>query len=325
MRLEELLRSWGEEELNQLNRRLGTLEKRLYRTYEPSLPPRAGFWARLERWLDNLGPHSHDEKKTLLRLAASLFYIGPSEFLELYRYAYHGPIARWLIDEEKLDVTASDVGEQLKAAVSSTWFCPISDSMRINSFYHVNQISTEGDYRPDWRSLANFGSESAIQQYCIANNIKRLVLLEDFVGGGSQMREAVLYAAKFSPYLRVLVVPLLVCPRGSDAGRALAARHASVKFEPVVVIPESAFVSVNAVPGENTLHTALRELAAATYDTVSGGAGIGPKPYHPLGFPAAQPTGGLLVMYSNTPDNTLPMIHHTSATWSPLFPRHSRV
>lgn len=325
MPLEQDLRRWADEELNELNGLLNTLHERLYCSYEPSLPPRPGFWRRLDKWLDNLGAHEDDAKKTLLRLAANLFYIGPSEFLELYRYAYNGPIARWLIEEEKIDITDVGASMKLQEAVGQTWFCPISDSMRINSFYHVNDIPVGADYRPDWRSMAIFGSTDALQKYCKQNRLKRLVLLEDFVGGGSQMSKAIEYAAKFAPYLRVLVIPLVICPKGNAAAQSLQSRYASVRFDPIVTIPQAAFLSLGPMLGERSLHTALRKLALDTYSKVTDGKAVGPMPYHPLGFPSTDPTGGLIVMYSNTPDNTLPLIHHLSATWDPLFPRHSRV
>ena len=54
----------------------------------------------------------------------------------------------------------------------------------------------------------------------------------------------------------------------------------------------------------------------------SGGVAIDAgKPYTPFGY---KRTGGLVVMHSNTPDNSLPVIHHESDTWAPIFKRHSR-
>lgn len=324
-RIEELVRAWGDPEINEINRRLSDLEKRLYYTYEPSLPPNPDFHARLGKWLDNLGVADDESQKTLFRLAAEIFYVGPSEFLELYRCAYHGPIARWLIDQENIDLLDPSASDKLQQAVMETWFCPISDSMKINSFYHVNNIPGKVDYRPDWRSLAQFGDTSKIQNYC-NGKFKRLVLLEDFVGGGSQMRKAVDYASKFGPYLETLVVPLIICPKGMKAAAELENNHAStIRFEPIVTVPEAAFLTETPSSGEPQLHTELRVFAIDTYSRVSDGQQIGPKPYHPLGFPPKDPTGGLIVMYTNTPDNTLPLIHWPSRTWQPLFPRHSRV
>jgi hypothetical protein len=199
--------------------------------------------------------------------------------------------------------------------------------MRINSFYHVNNIAAGADLRPDWRCLAQLGDTSKILKYCDDKGIKRLVLLEDFIGCGSQMAEAVEHAATLSPALKTLVVPLIICPAGVETIRALELKHpTALRFEPILSIPKTAFVTPVSTPNEPQLHVELRDFATQTYDLVSEGKPIGPdKPYHPLGYPHSEPSGGLIVMFSNTPDNTLPLIHWPSSQWSPLFPRHSRV
>lgn len=325
--IQELVRAWADPEFNEINRRLEDLERRLYYTYEPSLPPNPDFHARLTKWLDNLDVTQDESKKDIFRLAAEIFYVGPSEFIELYRCAYHGPIARWLIDQENIDLIDPAATVKLQQAVSETWFCPISDSLKINSFYKINNIPTKADFRPDWRSLAEFASAQRILEHCQKNGFKRLVLLEDFVGGGSQMKDAVSYAAECCPYLNILVVPLIICPRGVKAAAKLEAKYSdTLMFAPIVPIPQVAFLSTATTAGEPAWHEKIRNFASASYSRVSGGVPEGQeKPYHPLGFQYGAPTGGVIVMYTNTPDNTLPLIHWESGTWYPLFPRHSRV
>lgn len=326
--IEQLVRRWSDESLNEVNQRLGTLEKRLYCAYEPSLPPNPCFWRRLESWLGNLQDSEDDAKKALLKLAADIFFVGPAEFLELYRVAYEGPIARWLIDEEGINLLDHDAQQKLRHAVAETWFCPITDSMRINSFYNSNNVPTKADYRPDWRSLDRFGDAEKIIAYCKKKGFKRLVLLEDFVGGGSQMQKAVEYAATINNGPNVLVVPLIVCPAGLDSGMKIKAMHpGKVSFEPIICLPPEVFVSQTASQSESEFFRTLRELAIASYGKMTGGHAPAKytPPYHPLGFSFDAPTGGLVVMYTNTPNNTLPLIHWSSSTWSPLFPRNNRV
>lgn len=333
-RVEELIRLWADESLTAHNQRLLTLEKRLYCSYEPSMLPKPSFWPRLAEWL-NCVAHDDDARKTLFRLVEEIFFVGPSEFMALYQYAYNGPIARWLIDTEKIDICAADAVNALKQALDETWFCPISDSMKINTFYHVNNIPAGSDFRPDWRSLAEFGDENKIQQYCAKNRIKRLVLLEDFVGGGSQMQTAVNFAASLQRQVGpnkvslfdILVVPLIICPRGMETAAAFEKAYPDIlKFEPIVAIPKASFVSLTPSAEEPAIHAEVRKLAEDTYPAVSDGIPIGKRPpYHWLGYPDDKPTGGLIVMHTNTPDNSLPLIHWPSSNWKPLFPRHSRV
>lgn len=208
---EQLIRAWAESDLNLVNRRLEMLDRCLYSTYEPSQPPKDCFDTRFTKWLRNL-ENDEEAQKTLFRMAADLFYVGPDEFHELYRLAYNGPIARWLIDEESIDITAGDAQARLQDAVRSTWFCPITDSMRISSFYHVNNIPTRSNLRPDWRSVAALGDPHKVSQYMADGRFTRLVLLEDFIGGGSQVAPTIRRTAVEYPAVKTLVVPCSFVP-----------------------------------------------------------------------------------------------------------------
>lgn len=331
--IEQLVRRWSKDELTKVNRRVVDLERWLYKTYEPNKFGPDDFWGRLEKWLDNVP--SDAEKQLLFQLLVEILYLGPFEFEELYRFAYQGPIARWLIDICDIDVFAPDGQEKLIAAAGDTWFCPVTDSFRINAFFHVNNLAAGANLRPDWHSLFKLGDVAKINSYCAQNNIKRLVLLEDFVGGGSQSLAAVNFAATKVHDLQVLFAPLVICPTGAQNARQLAnllstARPGALRYGAAMELPANAFLTHDQSPytEPNTLVTALRNLIEARYPEVSGGRQPGDeKPYHPFGYPDNNPTGGLVVMYSNTPDNTLPLIHWRppEGTWNPIFPRHSRV
>ncbi len=290
-------------------------------TYEPSRPPRLGFWKRLEKWLNNIAPDESTEK-VLFNSIPELFFVGPKEFDVLYSLAYNRHIAQWLIEESKLMLDVDKIVEILHQLVKETWFCPISDSMRINSFYHVNQIPASFDYRPDWRSMHKFADEQRVRDYCSKEQIKRIVLLEDFVGSGSQMEKAVRFAAKLSDIVSILVVPLIICPDGIDCLRSIR-RDFDINFSPVLSLEVGSFVSKTKSPNEKPIITDIRKLVSEKYPLVIGKKhpGYG-KPYGPFGY---QDTGGLIVMFTNTPDNSLPIIHWKSDTWEPLFPRHSRL
>lgn len=332
--IEKLVREWGDNDLQKIGLRIAHLEKWLFKSYEPDKFHNGDFWLRLEKWLDNV--IDGDEKRTLFRLVVELLYLGPVEFEELYRCAYQGPIARWLIDLEKIDIFSHDAQSKIELAASETWFCPVTDSFRINAFFHVNNLAAGANLRPDWHSLLELGDGGKIGQYCIKQNIKRLVLLEDFVGGGSQSLAAVQFAATLPHGLQVLFIPLVICPDGATNARALekklcAQRANALRFESVMELPHDAFLTSTQDPANVSSEylKKIRKLIDDTYLKVSGGIPAGNlKPYHPYGFPTNKPTGGLVVMYSNTPDNTLPLVHWCPTaknSWNPIFPRHSRV
>ncbi len=320
-KINKKLQQWDDHKSRETMLRLEHLEKRLYNTYEPTLAPEPNFFKRIPLWLENVAGNTEDEK-LMFNWVPDLFYVGPNEFNELYRVAYNGPIARWLIDILKIKLDDELASEKLITAVKETWFCPITDSMKINHFYHRNKIPAEWDFRPDWQSLAEFGSEEKIRTFC-EGKIKRLVLLEDFVGSGSQMEKAVHFASKFKDILSILVVPLIVCPKGFDKGIELERRD-GIKFKPVLILNKDGLIPKVTSGDDDTPTTKIRELADRTYKQVSGG--ISPndklKPYHPLGW---RKTGAMVVMYTNVPNNSLPLIHWTSNEWVPLFPRHDRV
>ncbi len=320
-------------DLTVVNKKIINLERWLYKTYEPNKFGPHDFWARLEQWLDNVP--SDANKELLLQLVMEILYLGPVEFEELYRCAYQGPIARWLIDICQIDVFAPDGQAKLIAAAGETWFCPVTDSFRVNAFFHVNNLAAGANLRPDWHSLLKLGDTDKINAYCTTNQIKRLVLLEDFVGGGSQSLTAVRFAATKVHDLQVLFVPLVICPSGVVSARQLEAelckqRAGALRYDAVMELPDNAFLTRNQSPyaDPNPFINDLRGLIDASYPDVSGGRPPGlEKPYDPFGYPHDVPTGGLVVMYSNTPDNTLPLIHWCPPenTWQPIFPRHSRV
>jgi hypothetical protein len=329
--IESLVQGWGDNESAALRLRITNLEKWLYHTYEPDKFGDGDFEQRLERWINNVA--SDEERRTLFKLIAEIFYVGPVEFEELYRCAYQGAIARWLIDLEAIDISSVDSQSRLVEAASKTWFCPVSDSFRINAFFHINNLAAGASLRPDWRSLFELGDPTKIANYVKGSGITRLVLLEDFVGGGSQAIDAVEFATTI-PGLQVLFVPLIICPDGVSRMRTTEAkichgRPSAFRYEAVMELPSTAFLTPNQSPFINDVAftDAVRKLLNDTYPQVGGGVPSGSfKPYHPYGYPHHKPTGGMVVMYSNTPDNTLPIIHWRpkSKTWSPLFPRHSR-
>lgn len=287
----------------------------LFDDYEPAQFNR--FSDRLSRWLDNV--EAEEDKRTLFRLLGRLFFVGRPEFESLCRAAYHGPVLRWLVDELDVDIADPLAGERLDAAVQRTWFCPITDSMRINAFLKVNGLIGKS-HRPDWRSLTKFGSQEQIRRYMQVEGLDRLVLLEDFVGSGTQMRSVIRFAAELSPDLRILACPLVACPAGEEVGKALAGTHANVSYDAAMQISPGTLIKADPVAGERDLNAEVRALTRRVSDR------LGPtepdeqsRRHH--GYKG---TGAVIALYSNCPNNTLPIIWDQTPQWNPLFPRLRR-
>ena len=291
------------------------LGRKVFNDYEPSqFDP---FENRLDRWLHNVTDER--DQQTLFLLLSYLFFIGRPEFESLCRAAYNGPVHRWLV--EQLDVNIADPAamEALNAGAAETWFCPVTDSMRINSFLKVNKL-TGKSHRPDWRSLRKFGDSERIRQYIIINQIQRIVLLEDFVGSGTQMQSAVRFAAAISADIEILVLPLVTCPAGDQIGHELEEKIANVSYEPVVVIPSEMFIKADPQPNEPPFFQTVRDLIVQVRTRLSKPAmDAESQRYH--GYKG---TGAVITMYSNCPDNSLPIIYDDTEEWHALFPRIER-
>ena len=136
--IDSLVDSWSDESSTLSMLTVRYLFENLYVHYEPALPPNEDFWTRLISWLNSAGDDQETQKRMFNSLPR-LCFLGPEEFRCLYKYAYDTTAPRWIIDS--LDLKLDDVSEpELQEAARNTWFCPISDSMRINEFYHVNDI-----------------------------------------------------------------------------------------------------------------------------------------------------------------------------------------
>lgn len=292
------------------------LARTVFDDYEPS--QFVQFDERLDRWLHNVA--DDQDRQTLFRLLSYLFFVGRSEFESLYRAAYNGPVRRWLVEQLKFDIADPAAMSLLDAGVAETWFCPITDSMRINSFLKVNNL-TGKTHRPDWRSLREFGDTDKIRHFMATNQIRRVVLLEDFVGTGTQMRSAVAFAASISSNVAILALPLVSCPVADQVGRCLETAHTNVSYTSVTAVAPEMLIKADPQPNESPFFRNVRELIGR----VSG------RLNDPAADPASQRyhgykgTGAVFAMYSNCPDNSLPIICDETTDWQALFPRIERI
>jgi hypothetical protein len=123
--------------------------------------------------------------------------------------------------------------------------------------------------------------------------------------------------------ISVLLTPLISCPDGLIRGDQIQKAFSNVTFSPLLRLPPARFVTEVPDSDEPDLFGAIREMIERLYSRVSDKAlpDDGVIPYGPFGFAR---TGGLVVLFSNCPDNTIPTIHHVSKSWEPLFPRVTR-
>ena len=321
-RLRELLQKWALSDLSTDEEAFLGLEavrylgRQVFGDYEPSQFDQ--FDDRLDRWLHNVT--EEEDQKALFLLLNHLFFVGRPEFESLCRAAFSGNVQRWLVDQLNVDIEDPSASESLQNSLASTWYCPITDSMRINWFLKVNRLSGM-PHRPDWRSLRRFGSSDRIRDFVEAKGIRRLVLLEDFVGSGTQLRRNVAFAAETLPDVALLVLPLIICPDGDCVGQKLDDNYSNVTYDPLLKIPSHMLIKAEPRESEPRLFQTIRDLTARVRHKLE----ISEPDAETQRGHGYRGTGAVVAMFSNCPNNTLPIVHNDSAEWRALFPRINRV
>lgn len=291
--------------------------------FTPTHAGAARFEERLTSWLHNPELMERDVA-IMLRLVPQIQFVDRDDMLTLYSAAFGGPILRWLLDEIDLDFSVDDeeFSVRLREGLDTTWFCPITDSMNISQFHHVNGIEGKNQ-RPSWRTLKSYGDVSKVKTYMRKNNLKRLVLLEDFVGTGTQSVPALRFAIQnFCPQVPVLFVPLIISEVGEKNIRKDIGTPTGFSFECIFKVPLHVHVQEEPQPTDSPFIAAVRSLVQRSFDKVRLPSTPEAKPLeHAFGFGSA---GTLIVIYSNCPNNTLALLWHNSPQWRALFPRVSR-
>ena len=298
----------------ELRQRYDFLSKHLFSQFEPtrqaSQRSEFDFTMRMGKWLDQFC--SDRRKITAFRSIEYLFFAGRDEFYELYRCAQI-EIKRWLIEVYELDPFCCN--ESLRKEIKHSWFCPITDSFSISSFLHSSGLTGGSEYRPDWLSMSKFAVDQQVFDYIQSKQIRNLVLLEDFVGSGSQARGVVDFVASKLD-VKILIVPLIICAPGVKALREISEANVSVWLRPIISVPSNCLVSPDASSGEPALFEDLREVMGHHYESL--GKNLKGDQF---GFGKV---GSLVVTYGNCPNNTPPIFHQARANETALFPRITR-
>ncbi len=309
-----------------------------WRVYLPAENPvfNPSYIERLAAWIGNMTDEA--DQKLLLKYAARISFFSHDDFAALYRTAMDREIFRWVASQ--ISARLESLGGQLFHELVETeihrhtWFCPITDSMDINEFYKVNHVRGIG-HRPGFTTLEMLAEMPGSSNPKLAENVcnymqnpsdnpldlkrrqaplKRIVLLEDIVGSAKQCTDAVRWAVS-SLGVPVLFVPLILCPNGAQALRAEEASSAGrLTVRPLIELCRSDLLGPErqGIPGW-PITVELEDLVTRCTHRMS--------PFiNPFGYNG---TGCSLSTFSNTPDNTLPLVHHKPATgsWEPLFPR----
>ncbi|MDT3776692.1 hypothetical protein PJI16_03850 [Nitrospira sp. MA-1] len=293
--------------------------------YIPTHASGIDFELRFVKWLKN-NAITKEMAKVLLRLLPQIQFVDREDLLALYTASFNGPIKRWFMDQLSFDffLAQEDLKKKLKEAIDSTWFCPITDSMDIAQFHHINGIANQ-DQRPPWRTLREFGDIKLIKKYMREKGFQRIVLIEDFVGTGTQAKSVLQFVEKdFCKEFPVLFLPLIISQIGVERLENQFGKVMGLYIQKLFVLPLQVHLLKEVQIFEPSIFPALRELVDETFEDVK-------QPFPPEKNPLRKrekfgfgETGALIVLFTNCPNNTLPIIWHNSPNWSALFPRVQR-
>tara|TARA_R110001599_G_scaffold192392_1_gene387741 strand:- start:3228 stop:4232 length:1005 start_codon:yes stop_codon:yes gene_type:complete len=306
-----------------LKRDLEFLERELFHEYKVTSHGEHGsFGARLARWIGNLDNDA--DRKNLYLILAHLFFIGKSEQDAAYRTAYSKHVMQWLMDVSGIDPFQTNARTLLAQELASTRFTEVTDSFGIRDFCIINGIQSEA-LRYKWEGNIDGWDAADFRNNVLDEDVngslrrKNLVLLEDFVGSGSQMLDAVDLAVSLGPEVNVLLCPLFICPEGAREANVRSSAIAHFSFSPVLSFEERFFISPAYDTSEHPDFDRVRRLLVKIHPKLQGY----PQEYGPFGY---RETGGFIVPYTNCPDNSIPAVHKKiQNSWEPLFLRNSRL
>ena len=290
------------------------------------------FMTRLERWMDSV--NSEKDKKILLEYLSKITFISRDDFVALYQTALNRCIYQWIDEDIKIGKkeTISSYSRKIEAELDNVLFLPFTDSMDINEFFKVNNLSGR-EYRPALCSLNKFCESGKLSINKIKKSMNvfmrkrgrssysRIVVMEDMVGSGNQVRKALKWLIDLQLCSKILFLPLILCKNGEDSFlNSNYFQNRKYQMKPVLRIGRSELVGPES-QGENKW-SIIRDLEnlLCRYKTQ-----LGVQENWIFGY---KNTGSSVVLYTNTPNNSLPIIHgkpNGHGKWEPLFPRVGRI
>jgi hypothetical protein len=278
------------------------------------------FSKRLKLWLDNLYDENH--KKILFRFLEHIVFIDKSQMLSLYRDSFRRMIVPWIAERHlstndmlnadyKIKVISSLKRYKLLTITES--FC-ISDLLRTNDIVGMNKPIIIGEERKKLIDLLPIRNKSC----------RGLIIFEDFVGTGNKALKILEKIAQKTPSKwKLLFIPLIILEKGYNFLEKVRS-ISKFQIKPILVVPNASCISRDWSKGENRDFVFMRPIINITAKRVLEKLNnLDDAPKDPFGYKGS---GAFVIAYHNTPNNSLPLIHHKSPSWSPLFRRlhHSK-
>ncbi len=276
------------------------------------------FVARLLKWLRNVT--GEEQMKALFRLAALIEFYDRLQMRSLYRDAHRRLVTPWLFrDVLGADTMLSGAFEQtILDAYRGYALFSVTLSGGIEQYIKVNDL--KGLRKPE---VLGEDPARVPARLPAKDAVGGAIVVEDFVGTGGQALRVLLAMKESREAWRVLFVPLIALGTGARA-LSEALGPVGVDVRPVLVVGPESCIGREGAAGEPGEYPVVRSLVLQTASRVTEDTGPSDDP--PTDAFGYGGLGSLIVTSHNVPNNTLPLIHHETRRWVPLFRRlhHAR-
>ena len=275
------------------------------------------FVRKLANWIGN--GRTEQERKTLCLLAKFILFVDSVHLKVLYRDAYRRIIVPWLLTGNLSldDQLAPDYEARVLSVLRKRLLLSVTESFSFSDFLSINSL-------PNLPRPTMLGEKPAKVFHRLPSDFDRFdgaLITEDFVGSGLQSGKVLLELLNHLPTTwPVAFVPLIILESGHQHLRRTFA-ESRIDIKPVLVVRDRFCLKEEAVPGEaeefKRIRTFIRSSANRVLQRLDRQDVV---PRNPFGF---RSSGAILVTAHNTPNNTLPLLHHKAPLWEPLFRRIS--
>jgi hypothetical protein len=315
------------------------------------------FIEKLRRWLAQFPAN---DKRTAFLLASRIVFVTQRQFESLQRRLYMSFVRRHLLDciirdrgLKKFDYIGAS--PYLASEMDATIFVSNSDSSHLNSFVHRNSayFTDQTNRRlvgpeltfwiypakrsqlgpPDVTLTARQFETKVLATDSLLANKRRLIIIEDFSGSGSDLMQSLMLLNQSKlPLKEIVVAPVIATDRAFNELTACCQSLSSRRYTMMAayVLREELCCfdgrRKSYLDGQEPIldfSPLVKQLSEDMYNQhfAGGSSGIAPEHRHGFGQLALA-----FVMFSNCPDNSLPILWKQTETWPhALFHRASRV
>lgn len=325
--------------------KLGFLEKHFFKEYDLNQPH--SFMDVFLRWIEqfslNDGSILNSENRYAFILAYKLIFFSRDQIISLLKEVWDKIKRELLMDSAKQDngspIDLMFKGELISEQLKASAFVPLSDSSHLQEFRH-HCLPSECKVIPSFDTLTlpfemTSTKENLIKEiYNKYGEKKNLFIIEDFSGSGTTIEKGVKSIIQNYKFENIYFCPCIISNKAKIRLEALEglADEKGKKFKVLYGIDMGGGYSIldeDSGVWQVQERTALQNISRKYFKSHFRGNRYlyldhyreNPRKPTPFGF---RNCGLAIVLFTNCPNNSLPIIWSENGGWHPLFKRHER-